>query len=247
MQKMRLLFLIGLLALSPSPAEASGWWGWLEELSGPGPFKGTPPLDLSLTVFCGRAAGENTKRGDMRWCLRPGNLKKNPFENLWTPPESDKSNSSKITRGIDLRYFRLASDADKSLFPADSPADKRAVSVNIVEVLYFLRPYPALDVGVGAGWIHFSGDGLTAGPNSFQEFSTSRMTLTPVHLALTPAALSPKSPPVLKMFRLEFEEKYITRGFAGADFGDTVTAFSADGELRSSWRIAVDLGVFFFK
>jgi hypothetical protein len=246
MKKTRLLLLIGLLALTPSRADAVGWWGWLEELSGPGPFKGTPPLDLSVTLFCSKVR-ENE---GLRWCLRPGDLRKNPFEDLWTPPPpvSTESNlSEKITQGIDLRYFRLTSDGDKSLFPADSPDDKRAVIVNIVEVLYFLRPYRALDVGLGAGWINFSGDGLTAGPRSFQEFSTSRITLTPVHLALTPAAFWRNPPPGLKMFRLEFEEKYITKGFNGADFGDSVTAFEVGGELRSTWRIAVDLGVFFFQ
>ena len=245
MKKTRLIFLIGLLALSPSRADAKGWWGWLEELSGPGPFKGTPPLDLSVTLFCHKVDEQNA----LRWCLRPGDLKKNPFADFLTPPPvSAKSNlSEKITQGIDVRYFHLSSDADKSLFPADSPQDKRAVIVNIVEVLYFLRPYRALDVGVGAGWINLSGDSLTAERKSFQEFSTSRMTLTPVHLALTPAALWPHPPPALKMFRLEFEEKYITRGFTGADFGDSVTAFKVGGELRSTWRIAVDLGVFFFK
>src|SRR3954468_2909780 len=46
----RVVVLLALLTLWPSAAfAAKGWWGWLEELSGPGPFPGPGG---AAPVFC---------------------------------------------------------------------------------------------------------------------------------------------------------------------------------------------------
>jgi hypothetical protein len=46
-----LLLIAALLAGTPQPSEAKGWWDHLEQLSGPGPFSGPPGVAASIVCF----------------------------------------------------------------------------------------------------------------------------------------------------------------------------------------------------
>jgi hypothetical protein len=61
--KTRVALLAALLALWPAHAQAArGFWAWLEELSGPGPFYGRPMVSLTVACFDSDYALESCAR-----------------------------------------------------------------------------------------------------------------------------------------------------------------------------------------
>lgn len=130
MRTARLLLFVGLATCWPSAAHAS-WLSWLEELSGPGPFRG---YMVSFTIACIRndgvkacPVGDNESRQTV--VVRLGRL-----------------NSEGKPRFKDLR---------------DTPFDdRRDVHAVPVSVLWMFRVHRSLEIGPGAGFMHVSGDGF---------------------------------------------------------------------------------------
>jgi hypothetical protein len=134
MKRSRLLLLVGIFAVWPSLASAQdGWFGWLEQLSGPGPFHGG---GAAVRLFCVLEDGKVTR--------------------CFTDQNADRNNP---IRGVfELRASWLTS-GDNPRF-RDTPADTRSVHAFWIDPVFFVRVDRALDVGAGAGLIRFSGDGF---------------------------------------------------------------------------------------
>lgn len=134
MRNARYVLLAVLIVMWPATAHA-GFWAWLEELSGPGPFKGDV---FTATVLCIGADGER------KLCAAPG--------------ESTR-------RMVALRVAWFNSDPDKPRFkdlPAADADNRGKVSVLPVTALYLFHLRPWLDAGGGAGFMRVSGDGFSS-------------------------------------------------------------------------------------
>src|SRR5436190_2677914 len=128
----RLGILVIALMLWPTGAyAAAGWWAWLEELSGPGPFHG---WGLSTPVLC-------TSDGDIVSCR-------------------SRSESRRPKRLVVLGIARLGSGDNLRFKDERNPGDRREVHLTQVSGSYLFRLHPAVDVGAGAGMMRFSGEGF---------------------------------------------------------------------------------------
>jgi hypothetical protein len=130
------LLLMSVVLLWPGHAHAASFWGWLEELSGPGPFKG---YLFSTPVAC--------RQGDAWIYCGPGKL-----------PRGAKD----IRRKVELKFGVLLSDEHQRFqdLPRDAEGNVGHVYAVPVTVVYAFRLHPAFDVGPGAGLLRFSGKGF---------------------------------------------------------------------------------------
>jgi hypothetical protein len=201
----RLVVLLGVITLWPSASyAASGFWAWLEELSGPGPFHG---WGVSGPVFC-------TRDGHVVTCRSRG------------PSEYPK-------RLIFVSVGRLGSD-DNVRFKdeADTP-DRREVHVLQLSGAYMFRLHPAVDAGLGAGTMRFSGDGFNP---------VWRLTLIPATASVRPLALVKdwQYKWWAYLLRGDIETSWVTSGFTAEQFGNSTSKFSTGREFLTRVGIAVD-------
>jgi hypothetical protein len=112
----------------------------------------------------------------------------------------------------------------------DAPADTRPVHGFRLDPIYLLRVDRALDIGAGAGFIRFSGEGFDP---------LYRFTFTPLSVSFVPLAVARDSA-WTRVLRVRFEETYLTKGFVGADFGNRDTKFSTGGEFKTTAGIVVN-------
>ena len=101
------------------------------------------------------------------------------------------------------------------------PSDQHFSMVNS-EVKIMRRLLPMLDVGAGIGFLHFYGDGLAPFTDT---------PLIPVSVSVSPLAWAD---PRLRVFKVSFDELYITNGFKGA-------GWNTGGEFRPRLGVGVDL------
>lgn len=128
----RLVVLLGVITLWPTGAyAAAGWWAWLEELSGPGPFHG---FVLAAPIIC-------VRDGEVISC-RPG------------------SDETRPKRLVAVSVGKLGSGDNVRFKDDPSGPDRREVHVLQVSGTYMFRLHPALDTGFGAGTLRFSGEGF---------------------------------------------------------------------------------------
>ena len=126
--------------------------------------------------------------------------------------------------------------------PPGDEDNRGAVYVVPISALYLFRVHRSVDVGLGAGLMRFSGD-------RFESFY--RFTLTPAHASFRPLLVPDwkdrkKLKKWLAVLRIEVDTSFVTKGFTGADFGNTRTAFRSAPEFLTSVGISIDFGDFFF-
>lgn len=126
------------------------------------------------------------------------------------------------------------SSGDNTRF-SDAPTDTETVRIFRLEPVYLWRAHPALDLGVGLGFMRFSGVGFD---------SLYRFTLTPLSITFTPGAVptSVAGRRAARLVRLRYDVTFVTQGYTGADFGNTTTTFSSGAETLSSFKIVFDVG-----
>jgi hypothetical protein len=210
----RLVVLLGVITLWPNAAYA-GFWAWLEELSGPGPFDG---LVLSGPVLCERD-GKLVKC----WPKIPGGI------------SEAEAATYRPKRMVVLSVGFLDSGDRVRFKDEEQTPDRREVNVVQVSGLYMFRLHRALDAGMGAGFMRFSGEGFDP---------LTRFTLVPASLSFRPLSVSDK----LKdrwfsyFVRLELETSFVTEGFTAAQFGNSTSKFSVGRELLTRAALVFDFG-----
>jgi hypothetical protein len=206
------------VALWPATAHAAlGWWGWLEELSGPGFFDG-PMGSIEVKCWQGR---------DRRECR--------PFSRQ----DPNKQRNERFDRYLQITFGGLTSRSrprfkDLVALGRDTPDNHLPVRVFPLSVEYMFRPHPSIDIGPGAGVLLLTGTHVDA---------HARLVLIPV-TACWKFLLTADSPAPSKLRRaigLSFQTVYITKGFSGRDFGDGVTTFRSKPELRALAGISIDI------
>ena len=132
-----LLMMIALLAWPGQAHAARGFWGWLEELSGPGPFTGI--FVTSVTVAC--AGGQATRLGS---CV------------------DTRRDVSTIRRTLVVRIGVFDSgDGPRFTDLPETDADNQGkVRLTAVTGLYLFRLHPSFDIGTGLGFVNLSGEGF---------------------------------------------------------------------------------------
>ena len=131
-------------------------WDWLEQMSGPGPFKTKPlvgnwgPGNVTYTLFC-----------------------RSPKKSADFTPFFDKGNvnlSEEVTSGEEC----LTLDFRKFQFPGNERFE--ATFVQITEMAYGYKIAPAIEVGGGIGWFRTSSAGVSG---SQVEVSVPKVTVMP--------------------------------------------------------------------
>jgi hypothetical protein len=129
----RLVLIMIAVLLCPAQAHAArGFWGWLEELSGPGPFRGG---GYAQPVACADSEGR------LRWC--------------WQPKGEDNA-SLIVSAGV----FNSGDGPRFSDLPATDADNQGQVRLVSVSGLYLFRLHRSLDVGPGVGFFRLSGNGF---------------------------------------------------------------------------------------
>jgi hypothetical protein len=213
---------VTLLACWPASAyAASDILGFLGELSGPGPFKikGTGFESRAWCFFTAEAARDTTKQ-KVANCLLD---------------DPDKTRAT-------ISYQLVWAGADQTQLFKDDPTDVRDVKEFTASVMFMYRTNHVIEVGGGLSWMRFKGQ-EGADPKANPAFSFWRAGFTPARVTFTPLGSihgSERARAFARVIHLQFESVWIPGGFTGSDFGNSKTAYKADGEFQNRVQILID-------
>ena len=220
MKRAQVIAVLTLVLLCPRPAFAGrSFWGWLEEMSGPGPFRGT---DVTFTVLCDYGPRR------LHSCSR-------------LPPTTvDRDATHPIVGTLVVKIGRYTSSENDPRFkdrPLSEENNQGKVLVRPLSVIYMARRGP-FDFGPGIGVWRISADSGADFP------AFTKLVLTPMTAAVSPLALVPdwKNRLWARALRLEVDTSYVVGGFSADNFKNSHTTFKAPHEFLTRAAIVVDLG-----
>jgi hypothetical protein len=205
---------VTVLLVCSRPAEANGgWWDWLEDLSGPGPFHSRKPYNLMLTLICTDTGVTGAER-----LFKFPDYPKDP-----KPGEPAKQPTCLF---YDQRFLRT--DADTRFGTVDA---------TMIEIGPYVRLHRSFEVGAGVGFIHFSStraDGTRLTP--------TQVTVSFPRLVFMPLAAIPfgdfQTNSHWGFFKMYYKETIIGRELNETNFalaaGSTATFKSRYGRVRST-------------
>jgi hypothetical protein len=216
MKYARVVILMMVAALWPATAHAArGWWGWLEELSGPGHFDG-PVISWELKCWKG----------------------KEPIPcNPWKRKDPAVERNVRMNRYLEITAGALTSRGRPRFKDPDATAADKAnhdtVRAYPLSAQFMFRPHRSLDLGPGAGILLFSGKGVEA---------HARFVVTPVSLSWKPFLTKDSWHPntIGRALSFDVQTTVITKGFTGQDFGGSAASFRAGPEMRFLAGISFD-------
>jgi hypothetical protein len=214
-----------LLLVSAAPARAIGI-GWLEKLSGPGPFGG---WEVGLPILCFDLAADDRRVTEEQPRNRLGRAG-------FCGEYQDRAKPTVI---IGFQYSDF--DSQKNRLEYD-PSDERDKTVKLRSYLLSIdvRVHPAVDVGVGVAVNRFSGQAF----ESFTSlsFDPLRITIRPVALFLPrQRAVGGKVKVSLRdLVQVKANARVYPKGFDARDFGSTGTF---DQAVDVQWGVSVGIGV----
>ena len=228
-----------LLFLIPAPAHALWGGGWLERLSGPGPFRGQVLdhrfLCISLPGVA-RAAHDALRDqsvikdltiplGDRGWLT--------PFgcSGIDVALNDPGRTEPRLEVGIDLQLLHSAANVlDYSQPGTTGPSE---IGLRTFGLTADLRVNRVLDVGTGVGRAWFRSTANTP----FDSFS--RTVWQPLRVSVRPLAfLSPDTKAEAVVMR--FDATKFEGTFTAADFGAAPGTFNEPGEITWAWSIRID-------
>lgn len=235
--------MFALAVLAPRPALAhGGFLDWLEELSGPGPFKGVMFDVRPLCFVASERAGVTTEQ-----VTGYGN----PFRSsaYLAPAQvvcqanhavTDPQTNARLRMAgyVELRGFIGRSDS-QPLF-SDRPTELTGVVTAAAAQVFVMRQVErSIAVGAGAGVVRFSGPTVPGAP--------TRFVMTPLAVAFTPLKwFMDDGKPGGGFITLRFDELAIRGNLNAADFNpaSTSTFRTRRIDLVSSFAITVDVLAF---
>ncbi|MEP7309443.1 MAG: hypothetical protein ABJA98_28390 [Acidobacteriota bacterium] len=232
------LALMGALAL-PAPARASiGWWDYLEEMSGPGPFSKRGPLGI-FTIDTGvacridtPASSDQAGRGS-RWVF---------INSADCALDPTRRGPRKVTDFFSVRLGATSTEGDRPLFSDRSRELQGKVTAWTVEAKFTRRLDAAIELAAGGGIIFFTGDTI--------DHQIARPTVTPLSIVFTPIGLLHRHSPEKfdGLVGLRFEQIAVLGGLTAKDFNRTSTSsFQSDNiDLIRRFSITLDVSPFVF-
>ena len=215
MRQARVMLLILAVVAWPATAHAArSWWGWLEELSGPGPFTG-PMYSHDVRCWNGR--------------------EEIPCRSLKAEIDITDSNLKiKKTLQVSFGYLTTGSRARfKVEGEPDTPDNHRTVYAIPINALMMFRVHRSLELGPGIGVLILAGPDVNASP----AFVLVPLSASWKFLRVNPSWQNSK---LARVVGLEVQGNVITRGYDGKNFGSTTTTFTSRPEWRWSGGIHID-------
>jgi hypothetical protein len=221
MTNVRLCLLFVLIAAWPGSARAQGWWDFLEELSGPGPFYGGVTAVLKPVCFVEKTPGRDDRVVVGWWGKGPAG----------DYPCLVKSKS--VHSYVEVRVGHARTD-DKPLFSDVQNQLLGRAGANLVEGLVMRQLDPAVSIGAGAGVLWFSGSVITSAVPMF--------TATPISVSVTPFRLTGAKSRWSRLVVFRFEEIAIFGTTRAKDFNSaSQSTFVANTEVKRSFGIDFDV------
>jgi hypothetical protein len=226
-----------------SPAYAWFGDGWLEKLSGPGPFRGWS-VDARLLCLSKRspATGTQIDSGDaIGW---NATFPKELNAGVWFTPLGchflDRD-QSRLEFGFE--YSRMTSDGsdnplDYTHRPSLVAADK-GVDMSSFTITAEVRVNRVLDVGVAAGRATFRSPGDVFDDLPKGVFQPVRVTVRPL------GGLTDRNR-FADFLTVRVDATKFNGGFRDEEFGARPGTFNEPGELVWGWRVLVDAGTLFW-
>jgi hypothetical protein len=221
--------LLGLF--TPTPAYALFGSGWLERLSGPGPFKGWVFNDRFLCLTVPRKGDDRDLQEWARKLTYPREEGKRAYLSLvgcnFLP-----SDDPRLEIGVQGGWLK-STDNVLDYNGLGLSDDDKEVKLTQWMITADIRVNRVLDVGAAIGRARFRPGGV----DLFDDFS--RTVTQPLRLTTRPlAALS--NDKRLEALVVRFDATKFHGGFTDADFGARPGTFNEPGEILWNWAILVD-------
>lgn len=244
-QAVALVFLVTMMF----PGTALANWGWIEQMSGPGPFKGVQ-FNLErvgcLVTQKVQEGGQEKEETTWVWSLvpparrvigRPADPDKTRAAIECLTDSSNAKHVSKLKAFFTVEVVKAWSSRN-DLAPEPESINYRVRLFGIRPVLYW-RAHEDVDLGVGVGLTRFTG----AGENAV-EFGLTRWSI-PLRARITPAPWFGKSGR-LRAFWFEFQADYFPTGLTARDF-ESSKSWSVGHEFLKAGFIGIDYGRLFHR
>jgi hypothetical protein len=216
----------------PRPAYALWGGGWLERLSGPGPFRGQV-LDYRFLCIAAPDAKDESSTSDPP----PGKIVTRELrDRVWLTGAGCHflgSDDKRLEVGVDFGFLRSTENVlDYGNRPGLTDDDKD-VGLRTFAVTADFRVNRILDVGAGFGRASFRSPDADLFPGF------SRTMSQPVRLTVRPlAALSNSRRAEALVMRFDATKFHGT--FTADDFGAVPGTFTEPGEITWGWSIRID-------
>jgi hypothetical protein len=239
--------LLSIFVMCPTQAYAQldYLWDWGERFVGPGPWNGH---SFIMRFHCGKmmAAPQEVKVSDIDKSAPEAERNQTAFEVVRFQRDPRDPNCRKYDADNRIKaYWELRSGFRYTggLFWNHDPirfgdsGDTRKVWALVVEPFVMARVSPVLDVGGGAGYIYFMGEGF----NSF-----GRWTTTPLSLLISPLSAFKPHSQKLRWLQFRFDVNYMPQGLdANDEFGDDTSQYHMDVEWTRRAGIIIDFWALF--
>jgi hypothetical protein len=228
-----------------APAQAWFGGGWLEKLSGPGPFGG-PTFDVRLVCLTEprdpSASSIPADRGDLGWSL--------------TFPKADGRRGYFTLAGchfldrdqprleVGLQHSRLSAGGannplDYTHRPEAAGLDK-GVDLRVWLLTADVRVNRAVDVGAAVGRVTFRSPG-----GVFASFGEP--VLQPIRVTVRPLSAMVDDRRVAETLSVRADLSRFANGFTAEQFGARPGTFSEPDEWLWGYQVLVDLSTFFWR
>jgi len=216
---------LSVLLLLASAEEAQAANGWLEKLSGPGPFYGWEFPDVP--VWCSRNPAPEL--GGFL-CLRD----RDPLKD-----NEDRETGFFI---VSLSYSRFHSTENELEYDMEITDDAKEVRISTVTLSLNNRPWKFLDIGVGVGINSFSGSLF---PQFYRvSFDLPRVTLRPIAPFVDQDYKWFNFLYIADLVHINYRNTLFPGRFTARDFGAMEGTFDEKGEWLTSYSISVGFNVF---
>jgi hypothetical protein len=225
---------IALACLAGSRAEAQGWRGWLDRLSGPGEFDGYGVFFEFLCYGVDRFSPGDPGAAGQPPRDTPGRGRRELFVDVDCSKADLREGAPRpIVIGVETAWY--STNRNPLTYAGDPPAELREVTLRTLVPFadFVATSWLELGAGVGVAWF----DGELFG-------TTSKLMVEPLRVTVKPLTLAfPGGHRALEILQVRGQVVTFPGGFDAADFGAVPGSWKAGTELLWGAALVIDLGV----